>query len=139
MDLDEILGRVLEIDTHQELWARALKKLSINVGDVVERLDCFDAYLCKITVKSNIGKDIIKNFEGCIVMADKVLVILGAQKNELPLTMFIGKSSIRVLQVTKKMFNTIGTIITDNEKIEITVQKKYSDNFEKALNKVRMA
>lgn len=137
MSIDELLVDRLGIDINQGIWARSLQKFNVDTGEDRDELDCFDAYACKVSVKANQGDNIVKNISGCVVATTKGLAVLGAQEGRFPLTMFIKKQDMRVLQVSDRLLSTIGTITTNSMTVELTVPKKVSTKFEAMLNRTR--
>lgn len=135
MNIEELLNNNLGIDTTQEIWVRAFRKFRIDTGEKVEQLECLEGYNCKITLRTNQGKDLVKGIQGCVIDTTKGLVVFGVQFKELPITLLIKGKSIRVLQISNKFLNTVGTVRTDDLVIEFTVPKKFSTQFEVMLSR----
>ena len=139
MNIEQMIQNNLGIDTSKDIWASAFKKFKVDTGEDIGELKCFDVYSCKISARNIQGEELVKGISGCAAATTKGLVILGVQENKFPVTLFLRKNEIRVLQVNDKMFNTIGTLITDKLTIDLTVPKKFSTKFEGMLNKARNA
>ena len=137
MNIENMIKDNLGIDTDQDIWVSAIKKFKVDTGESLDTLNCIGICSCKISTRTSNGDEVVRGVSGCAAATDKGLVVLGAEKGKFPVTLFIKKNNIRVLQFSSKLLSATGTVTTDSSVIEMVVPKKSASKLEVILNKAR--
>jgi hypothetical protein len=134
--LEELLNQ-MGISTDATEWKFVLKHIAINFPVDVAKLDCISGYSCKFSHVSSQDVLQIDGKSGYVVGATAGLVVICPAVNDFPITAFVSKKEIRVIESESKMFKAFVRVKTNDDVYIFQCDKKQMKDLENLVNKVR--
>ena len=105
----------------------------------VDKLDYTKCFACRFTLKS--GRNTVKISErnGYFIGATSGILIVCPATDDLPITMYVDKKTIRVVQSESKLLKAELSVKTNEEMYCFKGPKKLVADIEKQVNKIRNA
>ncbi|MBR1393007.1 MAG: hypothetical protein IJ561_04145 [Ruminococcus sp.] len=138
MQLLEVLKTESSINIESQEWQFVLKQLHIQLSVDVDKLDYYRCYPCRFTLKANRNAVKISERNGYFLSAKQGILIVCPSTTDLPVTLFIDKKTIRVVQSESKLLKSEVNVKTNDETFVFRAGKKQCSEIEKEVNKVRL-
>ncbi|MBR4555462.1 MAG: hypothetical protein IKO27_07700 [Ruminococcus sp.] len=138
MELLEVLKTDSSINLDSPEWQRVLRQLHIQMTIDVDKLDYYKCLPCKFALKSINGSTKISDRPGFFLSAKQGMLIICPSTTDLPITMFIDKKGIRVVQSEIKLLKSEIDVKTNEDMFVFKSNKKGCQDIEKEVNKVRL-
>lgn len=138
MQLLEVLIAEGSINIESQEWQRVIKQLHVQLSLDLDKLEFYKCYACKFTLKGNRNTVKIAERSGFFVSAKQGILILCPSTTDLPLTIFVDKKTIRVVEHDIKLLKAEVNVKTNDEVFCFKSGKKQVAEIEKEINKVRL-
>jgi len=137
MQLIDLLASENSIDLKSQEWERAIRHVHIQMKIDVDKLDYSKCIPCRFTLLG--GRNDIKISErpGYFISAKQGILVICTSTTDLPLTLFIDKKSIRVVQHESKFLKAEIIVKTNEDTYSFKASKKIGDEIDKEVNKMR--
>ncbi len=137
MQLLEVLATDNTINLQAPEWQFAIKQMHIQMPVDVDKLNYTKCFPCKFTLKGNRNETKIAEKSGYFIGSSSGILVVCPATDDLPLTLFIDKKLIRVVQSESKFMKAELSVKTNEETFCFKGPKKVVADMEKEVNKVR--
>ena len=137
MNIEELLTS-MSVDISSQEWKFALKNMYVNFSVDVKKLECIGGYECTFSRESVSGRKIIGDTDGYIICTNLGILVVCPKKDDFPVTAFISKKDIRVVEADTKFFKSFIKVKTNDDSYIFKIDKKQLKDLEKLVNKTKM-
>ena len=137
MQLLEVLGEESSININSAEWQFAIKQLHIQMPIDVDKLNYTKCFPCRFTLKGNRSSVKISERNGYFIGSTSGILVVCPATDDLPITLFIDKKGIRVVQSESKLLKAELSVKTNEEMFCFKGPKKVVSEMEREVNKVR--
>lgn len=138
MQLLEALATDSSINIQSQEWQRLLKQVHIQLPVDVEKLEIYKCLPCRFTLKATRNTVKISERPGYFLSAKQGILVLCPSTTDLPVTLFIDKKAIRVVEHETKLLKAEVNVKTNDEVFSFKGPKKQCGELEKEVNRVRL-
>ena len=138
MQLMEVLISNNTINIESAEWQRVIKQIHIQMTLDIDKLDCYKCLECKFCLKANRSTTKISERSGYFISAKQGLLVICPSTTDLPITMFIDKKQIRVVEHETKFLKGEVNVKTNEDTYCFRGGKKQVAELEKEVNRVRL-
>ena len=135
---NEVLISEGSINIESQEWQRVIKQLHIQLPVDVDKFDYYKCYACKFALKGNRNTVKISERPGYFVSAKQGILVICPSTTDLPITIFIDKKTIRVVEHETKLLKAEVNVKTNDDTFAFRSGKKQVAEIEKEVNKVRL-
>lgn len=138
MQLQEVLATESSVNISSPEWQRALRQLHIQMPIDVDKLDYSKCIPCKFTLLGGRNDVKISERPGYFISSKSGVLIVCISTTDMPLTIFVDKKQIRVVQHESKFMKSAIIVKTNEDTYSFKAPKKVGEEIDKELNKMRV-
>lgn len=133
--IESLTANSISLDSLE--WSMTLKQARVRFPVDIDKINCIKAYSCVFTLENTIDSIKINNKQGFVIIADTGIAVLCPLINDFPITSYIPKKDIRVVESEVKLFKSMIRIRTNTEVYVFKCNKEDIKEIEKNINKIR--
>ena len=127
------------VSTSSQEWQFVLKHIYINFPVDVKNLNCQKCIPCVFSKNTIVGCSVIKDTQGYIISTETGIVILCPKKNDFPVTDWIPKKDIRIVESESKFLKHSVRLKTNDTSYAFKTDKETAKKIETLINSVRFS